>query len=135
MNSYPIDHIAIATSSIREASRTYELLTGETCSPIEDLPDQGVRAAFVGQLELIEPLDPEGGVARFLNRRGPGLHHVAVRVPDIAAALAALEEQGFELIDHEARPGAGGHRVAFIHPRSTGGVLWELVEADVTAPR
>ncbi len=135
MSSHPIDHIAIATPSIREAAPLFELLTGHACSPVEELPEQGVRVAFIGSLELIEPLDPGSGVARFLERQGQGLHHIAFRVPDIAAELARLEAEGFRLIDREARPGAGGHRVAFLHPKSTGGVLWELVEHPVSGPR
>ncbi len=127
MTPYPLDHVAIATPSIREAASMYELLTGHTCSSVEEIPDQGVNVAFVGPLELLEPRGPETGVARFLEKRGPGLHHLAFRVRDIARALAELEAEGMELIDREARPGARGHQVAFLHPRSTGGVLWELV--------
>jgi len=128
MPPHPLHHVAIATPSIREAAPLFELLTGETCSPVEEVPAQGVRVAFVGTLELIEPTDPEGGVARFLERRGQGLHHIAFQVPDIAAALADARARGLRLIDQEPRAGAGGHRVAFLHPTGTGGVLWELVE-------
>ncbi|TVR63924.1 MAG: methylmalonyl-CoA epimerase [Gemmatimonadales bacterium] len=130
MPSHPLHHVAIATPSIREAAPLLELLTGETCSPVEEVAAQGVRVAFVGTLELIEPMDPEGGVARFLKRRGPGLHHVAFSVPDVAAALADARARGLRLIDEAPRAGAGGHRVAFLHPESTGGVLWELVEEE-----
>jgi methylmalonyl-CoA/ethylmalonyl-CoA epimerase len=83
----------------------------------------------VGQIELLEPRGPEGPVARFLARRGAGRHHLAFRGPDIAATLGDLTSRGFEAIDPEPRPGARGHLVAFLHPRSTGGVLWELVQA------
>lgn len=134
MTPYPIDHVAVATPSIREAASLFELLTGASCSPVESLPEQGVDVAFVGTIELLEPRSEESGVARFLERKGPGLHHVAFRVPDIAAALARLEAEGVEPIDREARPGARGHRVAFLHPRTTGGVLWELVEAPDAPP-
>ena len=82
----------------------------------------------MGHVELLEPLGSEGTVARFLERRGPGLHHMAFEVPDLAAELRRLEEQGIELVDREPRPGAAGHQVAFLHPRSTGGVLTELVQ-------
>lgn len=129
MTPYPLDHVAIATPSIREAAPLYELLTGAPCSPVEEIPDQGVRVAFVGRIELLEPSDAGGTVARFLDRKGPGLHHLAFRVPDLPEALSLLSDRGFELIDREPRVGARGHRVAFLHPRSTGGVLWELVEA------
>lgn len=125
---FPIDHVGVATPSIADAARLYELLTGATCSPIETLPDQGVRIAFVGSVELLEPTRPDTPVGRFLERRGPGLHHLAVRVPDIRAELARLASEGARLIDSEPRAGAGGHLVAFVHPKSAGGVLWELVQ-------
>lgn len=128
MNGLPVDHIAVATPSLEEAIPLYERLTGARSSPVEELPDQGVRVAFVGATELLEPLSPGSTVARFLERNGPGLHHVAYRTPDIRAELARLASQGFELIDREPRPGAGGHLVAFVHPRSTGKVLVELVQ-------
>lgn len=130
MNPFPFDHVAIATDSIGRAAPIYELLTGEGCSPVEEIPSQGVNVAFVGCIELLEPRGPQTSVARFLEKRGPGLHHLAFRVPDIARALRRLEAEGFTLIDREARSGARGHRVAFLHPSTTGGVLWELVEAD-----
>lgn len=100
---------------------------------METLPHQGVRVQFVGpRLELLEPLDTDSGVGRFLARNGPGLHHVAFASTDLEADLARLAAEGFELIDTEPRPGAFGHRVAFLHPRSTGRVLVELVQ--VTPP-
>lgn len=132
MERLPLDHIAIAVPSIEEAAPVYERLTGERCSPIEVIDGQGVAVAFVGSVELLEPRDPDGTVARFLERNGPGLHHVAWRTPDIRAELARLTGEGFELVDAEPRPGAGGHLVAFLHPRSTGKVLTELVEGPVT---
>jgi methylmalonyl-CoA epimerase len=128
MPPYPLDHVAIATPSIKEAASMYELLTGDTCSPVEEIPSQGVRVAFVGKVELLEPLGAESGVGRFLQRRGSGLHHIAFQVPDLPAALQEFASQGFRLIDEKPRTGAGGHQVAFIHPASAGGVLWELVQ-------
>jgi methylmalonyl-CoA epimerase len=128
--SYPLDHVAVAVPSLEEGCRFFELIAGELCSPAEVLEAQGVRVAFAGSLELLEPLEPDTSVGRFLNRRGPGLHHLAYRVPDLPAALARLEEAGFRLIDQEPRMGARGHQVAFIHPGSTGGILVELVEAS-----
>jgi methylmalonyl-CoA/ethylmalonyl-CoA epimerase len=128
MNHLSVDHDAVAVASLGEAVPLYELLTGSRSSPIEELPSQGVRVAFVGALELLEPLGPETPVGRFLASRGPGLHHVAYRTPDLVAELARLVEAGVELIDHAPRPGARGHRVAFLHPGSTGRVLIELVE-------
>jgi methylmalonyl-CoA epimerase len=128
MNSpYPLDHVAMAVSSLEEACHLLELIAGESCSPPEELVSQGVRATFVGSVELLEPLGPDTTVGRFLDRRGPGLHHLAFRVPDLPAALDRLREAGVRLIDTEPRTGARGHQVAFLHPRSTGGVLIELV--------
>jgi methylmalonyl-CoA/ethylmalonyl-CoA epimerase len=128
MNHLSVDHVAVAVASLGEAVPLYELLTGSRSSPVEELPSQGVRVAFVGALELLEPLGPETPVGRFLASRGPGLHHVAYRTPDLVAELARLVEAGVELIDHAPRPGARGHHVAFLHPGSTGRVLIELVE-------
>lgn len=129
MNSYSLDHVGVAVSSIDEARPLFELLTGDICSPTEEIESQGVAVAFVGSLELLEPRGAEGPVARFLERRGPGLHHVALRVPDIEAALSRFQAEGVRVVDETPRPGARGHRVAFLHPRSTGGVLVELVQA------
>lgn len=128
IESRPIDHIAVAVNSIESSAPLYELLSGGRCSPVETLPAQGVRVAFVGGIELIEPLTPDSSVARFIERSGEGLHHVAYVVDDVAAELERLSAEGLELIDSEPRDGAGGHRVAFLHPRSTGRVLIELVE-------
>ena len=128
MNGLPVDHIALATPDLSEAVPLYERLTGARSSNVEEIPAQGVRVAFVGALELLEPLTPDSTVAKFLEKKGPGLHHVAYRTEDIRSDLARLAAQGFELIDTEPRPGAFGHQVAFLHPRSTGGVLVELVQ-------
>ena len=128
MTSLAVDHVAIAVPSIEETGPIYELITGNPCSAVEPLEAQGVRVAFVGALELLEPTAPDTPVGRFLARRGPGLHHVAFRTSDLGAEVSRLKGLGFELIDREPRPGAGGHRVAFLHPRSTGQVLVELVE-------
>jgi len=124
----PLDHVAVAVHSLEESAVLYELLTGETRSPPETLEAQGVRVCFVGAVELLEPLSPDTTVGRFLQRRGPGLHHVAYRSEDLVTELAGLEADGIRLIDREPRPGAGGHKVAFLHPTSTGGVLVELVQ-------
>ena len=130
----PLDHVAIAVRSIAQMQPLFESLTGGAGSARERVDAQGVEVVFVGEgtgrLELLEPTRPDSAIGRFLERRGPGLHHIAYRVPDIAAALADLEARGVELIDRQARPGAGGHLVAFLHPRSTGGVLVELVQAS-----
>lgn len=134
MNGLPVDHVAVATSNLEEAITLYERITGARSSPVEELPAQGVRVAFVGELELLEPLSPDSTVARFLEKQGPGLHHIAYRTSDIRAELERLASQGFELIDREPRQGAGGHLVAFLHPRGTGRVLIELVQHNHGKP-
>jgi methylmalonyl-CoA/ethylmalonyl-CoA epimerase len=126
----PVDHVAVAVPSLEEACALFELVSGSPCSPVETLEAQGVRVTFSGIVEILEPLGPETTVGRFIERRGPGLHHIAYRSPDLEADLTRLADQGIELIDTTPRPGARGHRVAFLHPRSTGGILVELVEHD-----
>lgn len=132
MRQLPLDHVAIAVPSIARALPTYELLTGGAASEVEAVPSQGVLVAFVGEgtgrIELIEPSSPESPVGRFLQSRGPGLHHLAYRVDDLENALRQLEGAGLRLIDNAPRPGAHGRLVAFIHPESTGGILIELVQ-------
>ena len=128
MNGLPLDHIGVAVASIRESAATFEPIMGTTCSSIEELPGHDVNVAFVGSIELIEPRSSASPVARFLTRRGPGIHHVAYRVSDLRATLQDLNTRGFHLIDEEPRSGARGHLVAFIHPKSTSGTLIELVQ-------
>jgi methylmalonyl-CoA epimerase len=128
MNGLPLDHIGVAVASIQESAATYESISGATCSAIEELPEQGVNVAFIGSIELIEPRSSTGSVARFLTRRGPGIHHIAYRVSDLRWTLQDLNTRGFQLIDEEPRLGARGHLVAFVHPESTGGTLIELVQ-------
>lgn len=126
-----IDHIGIAVADLDEALAAWSRL-GLDRPVIEDVPEQGVRVAMLpvggGKIELLAPLSPDSPVGRFLERRGPGLHHVALRVDDIEAALAEAEARGLELIDRQPRIGAGGARIAFVHPRSTGGTLVEFCQ-------
>jgi methylmalonyl-CoA/ethylmalonyl-CoA epimerase len=128
----PLDHVAIAVPSITAALPLFELLAQTTGSRVERVESQKVDVAFVGtgagRIELLQPTAADSTVQKFLDKRGAGLHHIAYRVPDIEAALAELARAGFRLIDEKPRPGAGGHRVAFLHPQSTQGVLIELVE-------
>ncbi len=128
LKGLPLDHIGLAVPSIEDARPLYVRLTGEPGGPTLEAPEQGVNIAFFGKVELLEPRSPDAHVARFLGDREGGLHHLAFQVPDIRAALAGFEADGFELIDREPRMGAAGHPIAFLHPRSTGGVLIELVE-------
>jgi methylmalonyl-CoA epimerase len=128
-----IDHTAVAVRDLDEAIPRFERLYGVLCREREIVPDQAVEVAFLPigdtQLELICPLGEETGVARYLNSRGESLHHIAVQVDDIEEELARLKDSGTELIDRAPRRGVHG-RIAFVHPRGTGGVLLELVEIE-----
>ncbi|MDQ3746085.1 MAG: methylmalonyl-CoA epimerase [Acidobacteriota bacterium] len=127
-----IEHIGIATPRLDEALRFWRDALGLEVEHTEVVEEQGVRVAMlpVGEprIELLEPTGADSPVAKFISKRGPGIHHVAVRVADIRAALARLKDEGARLIDEEPRRGAGGCLVAFVHPSSSGGVLLELVE-------
>ena len=127
-----IHHLGIAVESLRAAIPIFEKLVGYPPDSEEDVADQKVRvAAFAlgdSRLELLEAKAPDSPIARFIAKRGPGLHHVTLTVPDLAQALRRLESEGVKLIDREPRRGAGNERIAFLHPASTCGVLIELVE-------
>ncbi len=127
-----IDHVGIAVNSLPEAVRQWSAILGRPSSGEETVPSEGIRAAFLGEgagrIELLAPLTPESPIARFLDRRGPGIHHVCVRVCDLEAALAEAEVAGAETIPPRIRRGAGGARIAFLHPRSLKGVLLEMRE-------
>ncbi len=127
-----IDHIGVATDDLEGALALYEKALGMPLAHRETVESQGVEAALLdvgdGHVELLSPLDPETPVGRYLAKRGPGLHHVAYAVGDIDDVLGKLSAAGIELIDSEPRPGIRDSRVAFLHPRSTGGVLTEIVE-------
>jgi methylmalonyl-CoA/ethylmalonyl-CoA epimerase len=126
-----IDHTGIAVASLDESIPFYRDVLELPLVHRERLSGQGVEAVLFGvgdsHIELIAPLGPETGVARFLESHGPGLHHVAFRVEDVEAALATLAAAGVRLIDEQPRVGIRGSRVAFLHPSATGGVLTELV--------
>lgn len=132
INAQAVNHLGIAVQSIAEQRDYYENTLGAKLEAIEDVPSQNVRVAFykVGdvRLELLEPTSPQSPIAAFLSKRGEGLHHVAFTVTDIAQRLAELKSAGLRLIDQSPRAGAHGARVAFIHPKSTAGVLTELCE-------
>ena len=126
-----LDHIGIAVKSI-EAARVYEAL-GLTIDHVETVETQGVKTAFLSvgdsHLELLEPTGPDSPVAKFIDKRGEGIHHICLRVDDIDAHLARLKAQGFRLINDSGVPGAHGCRVAFLHPAAGNGVLIELSES------
>lgn len=128
-----IDHIAIAVASMDEALAAFKELWDMEPERIERVDSDGITEAMlpIGDtyLQLLEPTGPESTVAKFLERRGPGLHHIAVQVDDLEGRLATMRSRGAKLIDEAPRPGGGGHQVAFVHPKTTNGVLIELVQA------
>lgn len=128
----PLDHVGVAVVDLEAASRPYTLLGLETDGQDETLPDQGVRVrAFrMGDtlLELLEPTTPASPIARFIEKRGAGLHHMALQVDDLEAEIVRLSDAGAPFIVNKPSPGRHGTRVAFLHPRWVGGVLVELVE-------
>ncbi len=127
-----IEHIGIAVRSLEEAIPRFRLLLGSDCYAVEEVPDQKVRTAFfrVGEtkIELLESTAPDGPVAKYIEKRGEGIHHVAFAVDDLDGTLARLQGEGLQLIDQKGRAGAEGLRIAFVHPKSTHGVLTELCE-------
>jgi len=127
-----VDHIGIATRQLDDALALWRDALGLQVDSTEDVTEQGVRVAMlpIGEthIELLEPLSQSSPVGKFLERRGPGLHHVAIGVTDIRASLAELKARGARLIDETPRTGAGGCLVAFVHPESANGVLLELVQ-------
>jgi len=127
-----IKHIAIAVKDIEKARKLFSMIAGAAASAAQEVPDQKVIVSFIDtgetKVELIQPTAGNVGVAKFLEKRGEGLHHICLEVDDIEATLAEYKRQGIRLIDEQPRIGAEGHRVAFVHPQSTGGVLVELEE-------
>lgn len=127
-----VDHIAVAVPNLEEALAFYQTSLGLSCIGIEIVEEQGVRVAKLDagntHIELLEPLSPESPVGKFLAQKGPGLHHICLAVPDIDAELTTLKDKQVRLIDQQHRIGAGGAKIAFVHPKATGGVLMELSE-------
>jgi len=127
-----IEHLGIAVNSLELAIPFYEKLLGTACYNIEEVPEQKVKTAFfkIGQtkIELLESTDPEGPIGKFLENKGPGVHHVAFNVEGLQTTLEEAEANGIRLIDKTPRKGAEGLNIAFLHPKSTLGVLMELCE-------
>lgn len=127
-----LDHVAIAVDDLEAAIPLYTTLLARPPSGRERVAEEGVEVAFFdagpARIELLEPTGPETPVGRFLRRRGPGLHHLTLAVPDLEDALARCRARGLETVGEAPRRGAGGRAVAFLHPRTTGGLLIELVE-------
>jgi methylmalonyl-CoA/ethylmalonyl-CoA epimerase len=130
MNVSHIEHIGIAVTNLEIAIPYYETLLGTKCYATEEVADQKVKTAFfkVGQtkIELLESTDPEGPIGKFLEKKGPGVHHLAFAVDDVNNALQQANEAGIQLIDKQGRKGAEGLTIGFLHPKSTLGVLTEL---------
>ena len=127
-----IDHIGIATRQLEEGLAIWRDALGLTVDATEEISEQGVRVAMLPigdtHVELLEALNPDSSVAKFVAKRGPGIHHIAVQVDDIHASLSDLKSKGARLIDETPRIGAGGCLIAFVHPSTTNGVLLELVQ-------
>ncbi len=125
-----IEHIGIAVENLDEAIQYFENVIGLNCYAIEEIHDQKVKTAFfkLGQvkIELLETTDPDGPVGKFIERKGPGIHHIAFAVPDVNKALLEAEEKGVQLIDSKPRKGAEGLEIGFLHPKYTLGVLMEF---------
>ncbi|WP_456321550.1 methylmalonyl-CoA epimerase [Palaeococcus sp. (in: euryarchaeotes)] len=128
-----IDHVGIAVKNLDEAIKVWESL-GLNVEEIEEVPEQKVRTAIfhVGEsrIELLEGTSEDSPISKFITKRGEGIHHIALGVDDIEEHLKKLEEQGFRLIDRQPRNGAGGAKIAFVHPKSVNGVLLELCQRD-----
>lgn len=137
MNATHIEHIGIAVNNLQEAIHYYEKILGLSCYAIEEVVDQKVRTAFfkLGQtkIELLESTSPDGPIAKFIEKKGPGLHHIALAVEGIQKNLDELSAKGVSLIDTTPRKGAEGLNIAFLHPKSTHGVLTELCEPQTTS--
>ena len=129
-----IDHIGIAVKNIEQAGKFYTDVLGLGIEDIETVAEQKVNVAFIpitdSEVELLESVEPDGPVAKYIEKRGEGIQHIAFRVDDINLCLAELKEKGVRLIDQTPRHGAGGAKIAFIHPKETNGVLVEICERD-----
>jgi len=133
MNLTHIEHIGIAVKNLDESIKYYENVFGLKCYAIEEVKDQKVRTAFfmIGQtkIELLESTEPDSPIGKFIEKKGEGIHHIAFATTNLKEALKSAEEKGIQLIDKEPRKGAEGLNIAFLHPKSTFGVLTELCES------
>ena len=128
-----IDHVGIAVKSIEESAKLWEAL-GFVMEGIEEVAEQKVKTAFMpigeGEIELLEAMDLDSPIAKFIEKKGEGIHHIAIRVDNIESVLANLQEKGVRLLDETPRIGAGGAKIAFIHPKATNGTLLEICERN-----
>lgn len=127
-----IDHIGIAVRDLNEAVGIYKIILGKDCEGIEEIKEQSVKVAFFklgeAKIELVQSINSEGNIAKFIEKRGEGMHHIALLVKNIEEVLKILKGRGIKLIDEKPKIGAGGKKIAFLHPKSSKGVLIELVE-------
>lgn len=130
MKANAIEHIGIAVQNLEESIKYYENVLGLECYAVEEIVDQKVKTAFfkVGdtKIELLESTDPNGPIGKFIDKKGPGVHHIAFAVDNVKESLQEVEEKGIKLIDKQPRTGAENLQIGFLHPKSTGGVLTEL---------
>ena len=133
MNPSKIEHIGIAVNDLESSVKFFESVFGLKCYKIEEVPEEKVRTAFFSlgktKIELLESTDPEGPITRFIEKRGEGIHHIAIIVSGLEDRLVEAQKAGVMLIDHKPKPGADGMDIAFLHPKSTSGVLIELCES------
>ena len=127
-----IDHIGVAVKNLKESLHIFEDILGMKCTGEEVVEEQKVRTAFLpmgeSEIELLESTSPDGTIARYIEKRGEGIHHIAFEVDNLESMLESLQKKGVRLIDQKPRYGAGGARIAFLHPKSTNGILIELCE-------
>lgn len=127
-----IDHIGVAVKNLDETLKVYTEILGLKTAGVEEVEDQKVKVAFIpigeSEIELLESTDPEGSIAKFIEKRGEGIQHIALKVNDLEKTLEDLKAKGIRLIDEKPRNGAGGAKIAFIHPKATRGILIELCE-------
>jgi len=130
MKANYIEHVGIAVKNLEESIKFYEEVLGMKCYAVEEVKDQKVKTAFfkVGdtKIELLESTDPEGPIGKFIEKKGPGVHHIAFAVDDVQEALIDVQNKGVRLIDEQPRNGAENLKIGFLHPKSTGGVLTEI---------
>jgi methylmalonyl-CoA epimerase len=132
LTNMKLDHLGIAVKSLEAGIRFYHDALGLEVGPVEEVSREKVRVAMLPlgetRVELLEATAPESTIAKFVKKRGEGLHHIAIKVPDLTAAIAKLQSSGARLVNPEPQIGAGGHRYVFVHPKDSCGVLLELVE-------
>ena len=134
MKILKIDHLGVAVNNLDEGKNFWVDVLGLKFGGVENVDEQKVNTGFIpvgeSELELLESTSPDGPIAKYIEKRGEGIQHIAFRVPDIEEALAELKEKGIRLIDEKPRRGAGGAKIAFLHPKATGGVLVEVCERE-----